>query len=59
MTNESECIFKIANEVVYKMARKPNSPRQQPVFKYTLCDYTSKKHDPLVLHAKEAHDVEL
>ena len=44
---------------MYKVARKPDSPRQQPVFKCTLCDYTSKRHGSLVLHAKEAHDVEL
>ena len=33
--------------------------KQQPVFKCDHCDFTSKMHVELVLHSKEAHDIEM
>jgi len=60
ITSQLVCKFKNDKpDTNVKMARKLGSPRQQSIFKCTLCGYTSKKHGPLVLHAKEAHDVEL
>ena len=41
------------------MARKPGSPRQNFIRSCSHCDFTTKKNSQLILHAKEAHDIEL
>ena len=48
------------NRRVNEMTEKSDSPRQrQAAHRCDHCDFTSIKHGPLVLHCKEAHDVEL
>jgi hypothetical protein len=44
---------------VRKMTGKSDIIKQQNHFKYSHCDFISKRHGLLVLHSKEAHDVEL
>ena len=41
------------------MSRKSGSVRQQPEFKCTHCDFTTKKNAYFILHAKEKHGIEL